>query len=110
MSAPSALPTSDPMVHPHACATTQLRILDKLLGQEVELHNVTKSMLAQSQSCCKAWESACNSSHSELYHAQVRLSTVERRAQDLIRENQRLNLIINHLVRTNFALNLSLIG
>lgn len=65
MSGLSALPVSTPLINPQQCATTQLQILDKLLSQEIELHRFTKSTLAQSQNCCKAWERACISVQSD---------------------------------------------
>jgi len=77
----------------------QVSQLTILYHDEVEVHRMTCSLSVQARECAKAWERACNKLTVDLNLAYIQISSAEVKIQQLTTENQRLNLIINHLVR-----------
>jgi predicted lipoprotein len=84
-------------------SVTRIMVLEKLLYQEVGLHESTKSLLMRSQSYCEAWQQAHAAVRAELHHVQVQLSSVEKAARDVLNENYRLKDIINQIVNAPFV-------
>ncbi|KUI65051.1 hypothetical protein VM1G_11306 [Cytospora mali] len=84
----------------------------RLLDQEIEQHNVTKSLLLQAQIHAQSWERAylisqvdlqCAQTHlqeaeTKLQKTETELQEAETRSRQMFTDNARLNLALNHLV------------
>jgi len=70
-----------------------------LLNDQVASQQVSTFHISNLHETCQAWEYLYNKLKAELDTTYMRLCDMERKAQQLQQENQRLNLAMNHLVR-----------
>lgn len=78
----------------------EMRIQIGRLKQEIEGHNVTRTLLAQTQTNARYWEHQAISNQGHVQFLQSRISAAESRCQQLLAENGRLHLVVKHLVRS----------
>jgi hypothetical protein len=72
--------------------------LASMLQQEVDLHNTTRFLLMQAEATVLAWQQAYNTVYVDLLGAHFELGAAKARVQELVSQNQRLSLSLNHLV------------
>lgn len=79
---------------------SNIQITQLTLREEVSRHDATRGSLAQSLASKEHWKNACLHAQADCRHMRTDLSSIETRCEQLETENRRLNLVINHLVRS----------
>lgn len=66
--------------------------------QEAEAHHVTRTLLLHTQNNARYWDRNAVTSQSHIYNLETRLLAAEAQCRELAKENDRLNLVLGHLV------------
>lgn len=97
----SEINMSSPPANPQQIAQLFQEVQVQLarLKQEVDGHNVTRTLLLQTQTNARHWEQQAVSFQGQVHFLESKLSTVEARCQQLVTDNERLHSVVKHLVR-----------